>query len=79
MSVLHMVQPAGVAPVFSDPNVDSVEGIYRGFSGHLQWYRLREFQMDLQHRGIQFRLLESESFCPQIVAQYVSVKQRQLI
>ena len=77
--LVNMVQPAGVAPVFSDPNVDSVEGIYRGFSGHLQWYRLREFQMDLQHRGIQFRLLESESFCPQIVAQYVSVKQRQLI
>ena len=39
----------------------------------------RFFQMDLQRRGVQFRLLQSESFCPQIVAQYVSVKQRQLI
>ena len=77
--LVNMIQPPGVHPVFSDPEARTIEDIYRDLSGHQQWARLQELQTILRYRGVQFRLLQDESFCPQLVSQYISVKQRQLL
>ncbi|MHC4717040.1 MAG: DUF58 domain-containing protein [Planctomycetota bacterium] len=77
--LVNMIQPPGIGPVFADPRVASQEDIYARLGGHLRWHRLREFERALQHRGVSFGLLANESFCPQLVSQYVNVKRRQLL
>jgi hypothetical protein len=56
-----------------------VDDLYAHLGGHLQWHRLRELQKVLQRRGVRFSLLDNESLSTELVSQYMSVKQRQLL
>lgn len=77
--LVNMVQPPGVNPLFDSPNVAEVDDLYRHLGGHLQWQKLRELQKVLQRRGVRFSLLDNERLDAEIVAQYMDVKQRQLL
>ena len=77
--LVNMIQPPGVRAVFSDPDVSGAEDVYAHLAGHLQWHRLGELTRGLRHRGVRFSLLGNESFCPDLVSQYIGVKQRQLL
>lgn len=77
--LVNMIQPPGIARIFSDPTAQSLPDVYAHLGGHLQWQKLREFQNALRRRGVRFQLLPNETFCPQLVSQYVNVKQRQLL
>ncbi len=77
--LVNMIQPPGIGRIFSDPTAQSLPDVYAQLGGHLQWQKLREFQNALRRRGVRFQLLPNETFCPQLVSQYVNVKQRQLL
>jgi uncharacterized protein (DUF58 family) len=77
--LVNMLKPPGAAPLFSNPNLASLDGLYEEFGGHLQWHRLRELEKVLQRRGVSFALLKNERLCVDLVSQYLSVKQRQLL
>lgn len=77
--LVNMVQPPGAHPLFSDASVASLDGLYRHLGGHLLWHDLRELGKVLQRRGVQFSLLENERLSAQLISQYLSVKQRQLL
>ncbi len=77
--LVNMLQPAGVAPVFSESNVRSVEDIYDRLGGHLLWQDLRELQKVLQRRGVQFSLMRHERLSPELVSQYLGVKRKQAL
>ena len=77
--LVNMVQPPGVRPVFSDPNVASLDEVYQHLGGHVLWHKLRELEKILQRRGVHFSLLDNEKLSAQLVTQYINVKQRQLI
>ncbi len=77
--LVNMMQPPGAKPVFSSSQVDKVDGIYQHLGGHLQWHNLRELGKVLQRRGVGFSLVENERLTGELVRQYVSVKQRQLL
>jgi len=77
--LVNMVQPPGVKPVFADGNVAQTDDLYPALGGHLQWQKLRELQKVLQRRGVRFSLLQNERLSSELVAQYMSVKQRQLL
>jgi uncharacterized protein (DUF58 family) len=79
LMVVNMLQPPEARPMFTNPDASSVDDVYRHLGGHLQWNRLREMEKALGHRGVQFTLLENERLCAELVAQYLHVKQRQLI
>jgi hypothetical protein len=74
-----MVQPPGVEPVFSNPNVASLDQLYQHLGGHLQWQKLRELEKVLKRRGVQFSLLQNERLSAELVSQYLNVKRRQLL
>lgn len=76
---VNMFQPAGVAPLFANPQVGSLDDIYQQLGGHARWHDLRELEKTLQHRGVRFSLLENEKMSAQLVTQYLEVKQRQLL
>lgn len=77
--LVNMPRPSGVRPLFTAPDVKNTDEIYGHLAGHLLWSNLRELQQVLRRRGVQFTLLEDERLTPELISQYVSVKQRQLL
>ncbi len=77
--LVNMIQPPGVSPVFSQPNVATVDQLYQHLGGHLQWQKLRELETILKRRGVAFSLLRNERLSAELVAQYLNVKRRQLL
>jgi len=76
--ITAMFKPSGAEPLFSRP-VRDTDGIYNALSGHLTWESLSQLRVALHRRGVIFRLLESETLCPDLVTQYITVKQRQVL
>jgi uncharacterized protein (DUF58 family) len=77
--LVNMLKPAGAEPLFTSPDVASIDDLYRHLGGHLQWHNLRELEKVLQRRGVQFSLLDNERSSAQLVAEYLNVKRRQLL
>jgi uncharacterized protein (DUF58 family) len=77
--LVNMIQPPDAAPLFSRPDVEGIDDLYRHLGGHLQWHSLRELEKVLQRRGVKFSLLENERLASELVSQYVGVKRRQLL
>jgi uncharacterized protein (DUF58 family) len=77
--LVNMVQPPGVHPLFTQPDVETIDDLYRQLGGHFRWHNLRELQMVLQRRGVRFSLLANERLAVDLVSQYIDVKQRQLL
>ena len=77
--LVNMLQPPGVRPLFSNPGVSDLDDIYEELGGHLRWQKLRELQKVLRRLGVQFSLLKNERLSAELVSQYLSVKQRQLL
>ncbi len=77
--LVHMLQPPGVAPLFTNPNVTSVDELYQHLGGHLRWQELCEMDRVLQRRGVHFSLLKHERLSVDLVSEYLGVKKRQLL
>jgi uncharacterized protein (DUF58 family) len=77
--IVNMLQPPGVAPVFSNPHLASMDELYQHLGGHLLWQNLRELEKVLQRRGVRFSLLQNERLSAELVSQYLGLKQRQAI
>lgn len=77
--VVNMMQPPGAKPIFSDPNVASLDDVYQQLGGHVLWHNLRELDKTLQRRGVRFSLLDNEKLSAQLVTQYLTIKRRQLL
>ena len=77
--LVNMLQPPGVAEVFSNSNLATVDDLYQHLGGHLLWRNLRELEKVLQRRGVAFSLLKDERLSVQLVSQYLGVKRRQLL
>jgi uncharacterized protein (DUF58 family) len=77
--LVNMLQPPGVHPLFTSPDITGLDDLYQQLGGHLRWQNLRELQKVLRRRGVQFSLLDNERLSAELVSQYLSVKQRQLL
>ncbi len=77
--LVNMIQPPGVGPLFSDPNVSTVDHLYQHLGGHFLWANLRELEKVLQRRGVRFSLVNNERLSPELVSQYLNVKRRQVL
>jgi len=77
--LVNMMKPDGMQGLFSGPPVRSLDDIYRDLAGHIALNDLLEIQKRLRLRGVYFTLPEHDKFCTDVVAQYMTVKQRQLL
>ena len=77
--LVHMISPRGAQPIFHGPDPAHLEGIYRQLAGHLQWQALRELQRELHRLGATMALTDSAALAPEVVSQYVNIKQRQAL
>jgi uncharacterized protein (DUF58 family) len=77
--LVNMIRQPGTRPLFTDPNVASVDDLYRELGGHLRWQKLRQLEKTLKRHGVQFSMVDNERLSADLVSQYMAVKQRQLI
>jgi hypothetical protein len=77
--MVNMITPGHVRPLFAQGDAQCADDVYARLGGHLQWQSLRETQRSLHRHGVDMHLAGHESLCGDMVAQYVSVKQRQLL
>jgi uncharacterized protein (DUF58 family) len=77
--LVNMMKTPEIAPMFSGPPVEGVDDLYRHLGGHILWHNLRELEKKLQRRGVRFSLVENERLGAQLITQYMSVKQRQVL
>jgi uncharacterized protein (DUF58 family) len=77
--LVNMIQPPGARPIFSDGGMKSADEIYLSLGRHMLWHDLLELEKILQKKGVGFSLLDNEKMCSQLISQYLSVKQRQLL
>lgn len=76
---VNMLRPPEANPLFAGEGVENVAQIYRRLGGHLVWHELSELKKRLHHHGVRLSLVDHSSLTPEVVAQYLQVKQRQLI
>jgi uncharacterized protein (DUF58 family) len=75
---VSMIEPGRVEPMFKTP-VGSDAEVYEALAGQMIWQKLREVEKMLAWRGVRFSALANESIAPQVVSQYLEVKQRQML
>lgn len=77
--LVNILQPAGAAALFSDPEVEDTDALYGQLAAHYRWRNLRELENILRRRGVRFALLDAQKLAAQLVAQHAEVKGRQLV
>jgi uncharacterized protein (DUF58 family) len=77
--LVNMMQTPEITPMFSGPPAAEVDDLYRRLGGHILWQNLRELEKKLQRRGVRFSLVENERLGAQLITQYLTVKQRQVL
>ena len=75
--LVAMIQPGDVRPLFSTPDADSTDSLYRNLGGHMIWCKVRELGRALSHSGVAFSAVSDERLSAEIVSQYVGIKARQ--
>lgn len=77
--LVNMIKPDNVESMFARSDVTSINDIYKNLGGHILLNNLEEIRKVLKIRGIRFNLLDKDIMCPQLVTQYMDIKQRQLL
>ncbi len=77
--MVNMLPAPGVGPLFQGADVETADDVYLRLAGHLVWNDLRELELRLRQRGVSMAMTENERLCPQLVTQYISARQRQLL
>jgi len=77
--MVNMLKPAAANPLFASQVHDSVNDIYHHLAGHFLWDSLDQTARTLRRAGVGFSLLDNERLGPQLITQYLNIKQRQLL
>lgn len=77
--LINMIHPSGARPLFSSPDIHSMDDIYTALGNHLVWRNIKETERLLLRQGAEFSLLDNEKLCAQVIAQYLNVKKRQIL
>ncbi len=77
--LVNQLRAPGIAPLFRGEPVADAGEIHRRLAGHTRWSELQALIRTLRPRGIIATLLEDETLAADLVAQYLRVKQRQLL
>jgi uncharacterized protein (DUF58 family) len=77
--LVNVLRTPGTEELFSEESVERTDDLYRALGGHVRWQQLLELEKRLRRHGISFARLDNESLCADLVSQYVTIKQRQLL
>ena len=75
----NMMQPASVAPVFSNGPVANADEVYDRLAGHLRWHTLEQTRRRLATQGVVLSMLRADNAAADLVSRYRQIKGRQLL
>lgn len=76
--IAGMVNPSGLAPVFSRPPEES-DTLHGQLARHLRWRHLEELRLQLQRLGVTFATWDREQVALRLVSEYLNLKRRQIL
>ncbi len=71
--------PPEARPLFAGAAPESLDGVYGRLAGHVRWQGLQELHALLHRYGVQLVLLGRDELAAGAVAQYMTIKQRQML
>lgn len=77
--LVNMILMQGVQPIFNRSKEDTPHDLYEHLAGHLIWKDLQNYKKLLMQKRTSLHLLSSEHIALDIVNQYLTIKQRQLL
>lgn len=77
--LVNMVKPPQAADLFGAPDAANLDDLYQKLAGHMLTQNLRELQNVLRLHGISLTQLHHPKLSSELVTQYMSIKQRQLL
>lgn len=78
--LVNSIRRPGVHPLYQSVKGEVAPSTIAGeLSGHVRWEGLRRLQTSLRAEGVEFSLLDDEKLSVDLVNQYLSVKQRQIL
>ncbi|MDX2186134.1 MAG: DUF58 domain-containing protein [Opitutaceae bacterium] len=77
--LLSQIPPAEVAPLFHGPEARTIEDVYARVAGHARWQEILTVQRKLKASGVRAMTVRHENLAAELVAQYIEVKQRQVL
>jgi uncharacterized protein (DUF58 family) len=77
--MVDQIADAGDRRLFNGVLPVSEGDVQTRLAGHLQWAKLRELEKSLGHIGVQMQLLKPERASVELIGQYKTIKQRQLL
>ncbi len=79
LAIVDQVADAEDRQLFTGPLPETERDVQSRLAGHLQWAKLRELEKALGHIGVHMQLLRPDQTSAELINQYMSVKQRQLL
>jgi len=76
--LVNSIRREGVHPIYEQSS-DKGVSLSDEIAGHIRWEGLRELQAMLRSEGVEFSVLDDEKMSLELVNQYLSVKQRQVL
>jgi uncharacterized protein (DUF58 family) len=77
--LVSMIRPEHAAPLFSSPDIASLDDVYRDLAGHFLWHDLQEVAAVLARQGVRLSLPDSAALTVDVVSRYMEVKNRQML
>lgn len=77
--IVGMVNPSGLAPLFSQPGPGNPDELYEQLGRHLRWRHLDELSRQLQHKGVRFVTWDNAQIGMRMVSEYLNLKKRQIL
>lgn len=74
--LVNSIRREGVQALYAEPSCNPIS---EQIAGHMRWGGLRQLQVKLRAAGVEFSVLDDEKLSVDLVNQYLSVKQRQLL
>ena len=77
--MVNQIADAVDRPLFTGNLPANSDEVQTRLAGHLQWAKLRELQISLSHIGVHMQLLQHGTASAELISQYRTIKQRQLL
>lgn len=77
LMMVGMIRPSGVQPLFTDPAISRPEDLYGALAGQMALRSIVEIRQRLVRQGVGFAMPDHRDICPQLVSEYLAIKQRQ--
>jgi uncharacterized protein (DUF58 family) len=77
--LVGMMNPTGVAPMFSHGGASTEAALYDELGGHLRWHNLEQVGRQLLRRGVKLAVYDGEQMALRLVSDYLTIKNRQVL